>query len=420
MANIEENSQNAAAPVITEGEDITPNNNRVVTDVVQNFIPTQWLVPSLHDAWKYATVIKQVFIMQAGATVKLRRTMDAGQRNLDALMQYNAWCENVKICYPRAAIIKYLQYTTKTLRKTYSGRDVYRKFADGLEKFQNVFTPLWNQVLASGISGKTYQEIWLKFVGRLIQSADAVSAENLPGIEFKQQWLLPYKFLGPPCPKLYPGRTCHELFSEANLQAQRGTGSRKRRSEKLSRRDEREDFARRTKIALLSARKEKAAKKGKQDNFLVMNTVMRGVELMSESRKSEFDMIARALQLYGAEDPRAAKLKDAMFELLQNRKTMKEQIQEVQGHFKATIDLTQEEAAAEPVCEDIDPLHIREDIEIPDLVPTPISIDDDEQNAAPASGPPVTQVSCMYECIHRLFVQTVCLFAFTAHCRSQV
>ena len=227
----------------------------------------------------------------------------------------------------------------------------------------------------------------MTFVGKLVNSED-VNKETVSGIEFKQNWLLPYKFLGPPCPKLYPGRTCHELFSEANLQAQRGTGSRKRRSEKLSRRDEREDFARRTKIALVSARKEKVAKKGKEDNFLVMNTVMRGVELLSESRKSEFDMIARALKLYGAEDPRADKLKDAMFELLQNRKTMKEQIQEVQGHFKATIDLTQEAAAAEPavVREDIDPLHIREDIEIPDLVPTPISIDDDEQNAAPASG----------------------------------
>ena len=55
-------------------------------------------------------------------------------------------------------------------------------------------------------------------------------------------------------------------------------------------------------------------------------------------------MIARALKLYGTEDPRSDKPKESMFELLQTRKTIKQQILEVQGHFKATIDLTQEAA----------------------------------------------------------------------------
>ena len=38
-------------------------------------------------------------------------------------------------------------YTTKTMRKEYSDRDVFHKSCDGLEKFQNVFTPTWNTVI---------------------------------------------------------------------------------------------------------------------------------------------------------------------------------------------------------------------------------------------------------------------------------
>ena len=165
MANMQESGQTAAAPVV----DAVSNANQV-TNVVQNFIPLPWLNAVLPDAFKYATVVKQVFIMQSGATVKMRRSMDASQRNLEALLQYNAWVENLATCYPRAAIRKYMRYTTKTLRKEYSGRDVYRKFSNGLDKFQNVFTPTWNAVLAAGISGKTWPEIWAKFVGKLVNS----------------------------------------------------------------------------------------------------------------------------------------------------------------------------------------------------------------------------------------------------------
>ena len=77
------------------------------------------------------------------------------KRNLDALLQYNAWVENLELCYPSAAIAKYMRFTTKTMRKEYSDRDVFRKFCDSLAFFQNEFNPIWNAMIAGGISGKT-------------------------------------------------------------------------------------------------------------------------------------------------------------------------------------------------------------------------------------------------------------------------
>lgn len=348
MASIDENSRIAAASAAAANTVPGP------IDVIQNYIPPSWLTDVLQDTFKYATVVKQVFIMQAGVTVKMRRTMDASQRNLDALLQYNAWVDNLLMCYPRAAINKYMKYTTKTMRKAYTGRDVYRKFGDGLEKFQNVFTPTWNKVIEHGISGKTWPEIWQIFVGKLV-NADTISAANLSAVEFKQVWLLPYKFLGPPCEKLFPGRKCNENFAEANLQSKRGTDTRKRKSEKLSRKDEREDFARRSKRAIQQANNKRGLTV--KDNLLQVSAVMRGVEILGEQRNKEFDMLDRALGRF-ADDPRAAALKDSMFSLLQSKTSIRDQISAVQNDlFGGAIDLTGGDGSLDDG-EIIDPLHV--------------------------------------------------------------
>ena len=54
-----------------------------------------------------------------------------------------------------------------------------------------------------------------------------------------------------------------------------------------------------------------------------MANVMRGVEMLASTRKNEFDMLARSLTLFGADDPRANQLKDQMFALLANRQSMR-------------------------------------------------------------------------------------------------
>ena len=180
-----------------------------------------------------------------------------------------------------------------------------------------------------------------------------MNEENLSVVELNHPWLLTYKFLGPPCTKLFRDKTCTELFAQANLQSTRDTGSRKRKNDKLSRKDEREDYIRRTQPALKRA---VAGKDAGQDNVLHMNTVMRGVEMLASTRKNEFDMLARALDIYGAGDPRANTLKDTMFELLTNRRSMRQQISEVKQNLQVSaIDLTG--ASPSVPTEDIDPLH---------------------------------------------------------------
>ena len=66
----------------------TAEDINAVTNVVQNHIPRDWLVKTLPHPFKYVSVVKQIFIMNAGVTVKMQRTMDTSQRNLEALMQY--------------------------------------------------------------------------------------------------------------------------------------------------------------------------------------------------------------------------------------------------------------------------------------------------------------------------------------------
>lgn len=408
MASNEETGQNAAAAV---------GDVNTVTNVVQNFIPLDWLSNTLPKEFHYASVVKQIFIMQAGVTVKMQRTMDALQRNMNALMQYKAWVENLEFCYPGAAITKYMRYTTKTMRKEYSGRDVFRRFNEGLQVFQNTFTPIWNSVLQGGISGKTWPEVWLIFVGKVIGTPGPVTQANLHNAEFKgPTWLLAYKFLGPPCEKLYRNKKCHELFAAANNQSARGTGTRKRKSEKLSRRDEREDYARRSQAVLKRAA---AAKQPPRDDAQVMHVanVMRGVEMLASSRKNEFEMLAKSLELFGADDPRVNTIKDQMYQLLVNRNTFKEQIKEVQKNLQSTIDLTGSPPSVDMPSVQIDPLHSAPAVAPPildpaNLSPNPISaaprgkfVDTISEEEVPISATipapdPVTQVPIIRICVH--------------------
>ena len=369
MANIGENAESAAAAATTE---VVQSAN-----VVANYIPRPWLEQSLADPYKYAKVVQQLFIMNAGVTIKMRRMMDATNRNLEALLQFHAWVDNLQLFYQNAAILKYIRYTTRTMKKEFTARDIYRRFNQGLTMFQNSFNPVWNQVLASGISGKTWPEVWQIFVGKVSKLEGPVSTESLPIVEFKTNWLLAYKFLGPPREKLNPnGRKCHELFAEANMAATRGTGTKKRKSDKLSRRDEREDFARRTQAALKRAAADKVPRS--DNHVLGMVTVMKGVEMLNAERKNEFQMLAQTLQLFGQDDSRAAMLKEKMFALINNRQDMREQISQVRKNLESEYSVSFTDVTGVSPSVDIDPIHAEPPaappILAPNLDPIPISV----------------------------------------------
>ena len=417
MANILENAQSAAASATSESVQSV--------NIVGNYVPQPWLEQHLSDPYKFARVVQQIFIMNAGATIKMRRIMDAANRNIQTFEQYHAWVDNLELCYKNAAICKFMRYTTRTLKKEFQPRDIYRRFNSGLTMFQNTFNPTWNQVNASGISGKTWPEVWQMFVAKVTKSEGPISTESLPILEFKTPWLLAYKFLGPPLEKLLPNtRRCHELFAEANKASARGTGTKKRKSDKLSRRDEREDFARRAQTALKRAAAEKVPR---SDNRLMgMVTVMKGVALLKEERKNEFDMLAKTLSLFGEDDSRADILKEKMFALVSQRQNMAEQIAQVRQNLESEYSVSFDATSSV----DIDPIHAEPPpappmLAAPDLDPIPISVAPRGKSVRPISAeapisadppnpaePPisatVTQVTS-HACLYIYFVFIACL-----------
>ena len=75
------------------------------------------------------------------------------------------------------------------------------------------------------------------------------------------------------------------------MQNTRGTGLRKLKNDKLSRTNEREDYA-----GVLN--RGVAEKDAGEDNVLCMNTVMRGVEMFALTQKNEFDMISHTHSVF--------------------------------------------------------------------------------------------------------------------------
>ena len=230
-------------------------------------------------------------------------------------------------------------------------------------------------------------------MGKVLKTERPVSTESLPILEFKEAWLLAYKFLGPPCEKLLPnGRKCHELLAEANKVSTRGTGTKKRKSDKLSRRDEREDFARRTQAALKRAAADKVPRS--DNDIMGMVTVMKGVEMLNNERKNEFEMLAKTLTLFGADDSRSALLKEKMFALINNRQDMREQISQVRINLESEYAVSFSDVTP-PVA--IDPIHAEPPaappILVPNLDPIPISVAPRGKAVGTISGEPPIPIS---------------------------
>ena len=428
MENIVENAESAAAVASTAAV-----QSGTIANIVGNYIPQPWLEQSLADPFKYTKVVQQIFILNAGVTIKMRRIMDSRNRNVQVEKQFHAWADNLALCYPNAAIAKYIRFTTSTMKKEFHARDIYRRFTKGLGFFQNVYNPTWNEVIASGISGKTWPEVWQIFVGKVLKTERPVSTESLPILEFKEAWLLAYKFLGPPCEKLLPnGRKCHELLAEANKVSTRGTGTKKRKSDKLSRRDEREDFARRTQAALKRAAADKVPRS--DNDVMGMVTVMKGVEMLNNERKNEFEMLAKTLTLFGPDDSRSALLKEKMFALINNRQDMREQISQVRKNLESEYAVSFSDVTPPAA---IDPIHAEPPaappILVPNLDPIPISVAPRGKAVGTISGEPpipisatipdpVTQVTshvCLYPSKYILYSLHV-FVVFTARAHTQV
>ena len=139
-----------------------------VINVIRDFIPIEYLSEVIAEAFKYASVVKQFFILQAGISVKMRRPINKTVRNLQCKEEYLAWVKNLNHFYPNAAINKYMLYTTKTGTRQYTARDIWRRFVAGLEKFHNVYCSTWIIILQGQISGKSWKDIWIMFVKEIV------------------------------------------------------------------------------------------------------------------------------------------------------------------------------------------------------------------------------------------------------------
>ena len=137
----------------------TTEDQPEAVNVIDGFIPNEFLVEATANAFKFSVIVKQFFILQAGICVKMRRTMEKHLRNLQIRDEYLAWVNNLKLYYPRAAINQYMLYTTKTGSREYTARDIWRRFGKGLEKFHNTLCSNWTIVLNGPISGKSWKEL---------------------------------------------------------------------------------------------------------------------------------------------------------------------------------------------------------------------------------------------------------------------
>ena len=67
----------------------TTEDQPEAVNVIDGFIPNEFLVEATANAFKFSVIVKQFFILQAGICVKMRRTMEKHLRNLHYLILHN-------------------------------------------------------------------------------------------------------------------------------------------------------------------------------------------------------------------------------------------------------------------------------------------------------------------------------------------
>ena len=206
-----------------------------------NWLPAGLMDEDVQQSASVAQRVKQMLILLAGIEMKRQSDMSKGERNLFILTSYNNWCDILRKKYPNAAIHKYMAHTTGKLTTHIDGAYLYRNFQEGLRIYHNQWNPLWAKCLAGQTSGKSGVDIWNMFVYRRYCESKAAVVEDVVPASFDvaanehHKWVLAYKQLGPPCNLFPPCPPCHELLANAKDFASRGTGTKKRKADKLSR-----------------------------------------------------------------------------------------------------------------------------------------------------------------------------------------
>ena len=211
-------------------------------NMAMEWMPGSLLLPSLRNVAAWAQHVKQIIMLTAGIETKSQEEMTKATREHFMLQEYNNWRAILAQKYPNASVLPYLEYTTGTKTAKVNGAYLYRNFQEGLRMFHNRFNGVWAAVLKEGISGKSKCEIWTRFCCVYHCAKTGEEKEESTPANFywqkieRQKWVYAYKHAGPCCELLELGTgVCHEFLSSPDGLALRGTGSAKRKADKLGR-----------------------------------------------------------------------------------------------------------------------------------------------------------------------------------------
>ena len=244
-------------------------------------------------------------MLTTGIETKRQKDMNKGELQHFMHEEYKNWIDICEQKFPNAAVQGWLEFTTGTRSAKVNGAYLYRNFTEGLRVFHKC-VPLWTQTLAEGSSGKAKEEIWKRFCYLLNCSRLLIEPEEATPKDFdwekieKQKWMYAFKWMGPPCEFLELGdKKCHEFLANPTEVSKRGTGTKERNKQQLSRKHSREKAAQRTRLA---AAKASATKKQLTDLEIARTqTVHNQMKIEAKQAKQRFDMLQTLLQM--SDDP---------------------------------------------------------------------------------------------------------------------
>jgi hypothetical protein len=156
-----------------------------------------------------AQLAKEILMVLAGIETKTGGSMAAAERSVFFKDAYDKWVGAVEKHNDQTPILDYLDWTTATCSSRVTGKNMYRKFSEGLKVFHNQFNPLWKKVLGGNVSGRSAEELWEDFLLYLHLERKGVKAGDLnemfetadreefepESMEKKSMWVHAYKHL---------------------------------------------------------------------------------------------------------------------------------------------------------------------------------------------------------------------------------
>ena len=103
----------------------------------------------------------------SGIETQRQEDMTKPSRENFVLGQYNNWITHLAAKYEQSAVLQFLSFTTARKTNRITGDYLYRHYQEALRVFHNEWNGKWSKLCRGQVSGKSYFEIWKKFVYQL-------------------------------------------------------------------------------------------------------------------------------------------------------------------------------------------------------------------------------------------------------------